>query len=79
MSGISWPLLAMIGGGVVVAFGLGYALLRMFGRASRQAGAGEVKIDTGEKAIEVTNEMNKKILESHSTEDTEEDLRKGGF
>ena len=38
----------MIGGGVIVAFGLGYALLRLFGRASRQAGAGEANVNRTE-------------------------------
>ncbi len=74
-----WPLYAMIGGAVIVALGLGYALLRMFGRASTQAGASGAKIKQSEKAISVNDAMTKAILESHSTEDTERDLKEGKF
>ena len=48
VTGISWPLIAMIGGGVIIFFGLGYALLRMFGRASVRAGAGEATVNRTE-------------------------------
>lgn len=68
-----------IGGGVVGVVAIVYIAFLVISRVSKQAGAGEVKVDMNEKAIEVTNRMNKKILESHSTEDTEEDLRKGEF